>query len=46
VPEITIDAAALDRIDQIVPPGTNFDTADGGWIPPALANPRLRRRVA
>ncbi|HEX4015926.1 MAG TPA: aldo/keto reductase, partial [Frankiaceae bacterium] len=34
----------LDRIDEIVPPGTTLNRADAGWDPPALANKRLRRR--
>jgi aryl-alcohol dehydrogenase-like predicted oxidoreductase len=39
-----LDARILDRIDEIVPPGTNFSLADAGFTPPALADPRLRRR--
>src|SRR5437868_8542153 len=34
--EATLDQALLDRIDQIVPPGTNFSFADAGWTPPAV----------
>jgi aryl-alcohol dehydrogenase-like predicted oxidoreductase len=34
----------LDRIDEIVPPGSTINRADAGWDPPALANKRLRRR--
>ncbi len=34
----------LDRIDEIVPPGTNLNPADGSYVPPALADPALRRR--
>ena len=33
----------LDRIDEIVPPGTNINPADGGWQNPAL-EPAARRR--
>ena len=33
----------LDRIDEIVPPGTNLNPADGGWQNPAL-EPAARRR--
>jgi aryl-alcohol dehydrogenase-like predicted oxidoreductase len=33
----------LDRIDQIVPPGTNINPADSGWANPALG-PAARRR--
>ncbi len=35
----------LDRIDEIVPPGTNLDANDGGWQDPAL-EPAARRRPA
>ena len=34
----------LDRIDEIVPPGTNFTWADAGYSPPMVADPRRRRR--
>jgi aryl-alcohol dehydrogenase-like predicted oxidoreductase len=33
----------LDRIDEIVPPGTNLNPADAGWQSPAL-EPAARRR--
>ena len=33
----------LDRIDEIVPPGTNVNPADAGWQNPAL-EPAARRR--
>ena len=39
-----LDAAVLDRIDEIVPPGTNFSSADSGWVPPSIENAALRRR--
>jgi aryl-alcohol dehydrogenase-like predicted oxidoreductase len=42
--DVQLDAALLDRIDEIVPPGTNFSDADAGFTPPALADPALRRR--
>jgi aryl-alcohol dehydrogenase-like predicted oxidoreductase len=42
--DVHLDDALLDRIDEIVPPGTNFSLFDAGWTPPALADPRLRRR--
>jgi len=42
--DVTLDEAVLDRIDEIVPPGTNLNPADAGYTPPALANPPLRRR--
>ncbi|HWM01396.1 MAG TPA: hypothetical protein VNP92_03560 [Actinophytocola sp.] len=34
----------LDRIDQIVPPGTDVGALDQAYQPPALENPSLRRR--
>ena len=34
----------LDRIDKIVPPGTNLNAADRGYDPPALTDRSLRRR--
>jgi hypothetical protein len=33
----------LDRIDEIVAPGTNLNAADAGWQNPAL-EPAARRR--
>jgi aryl-alcohol dehydrogenase (NADP+) len=37
-------AEILDRIDEIVPPGTDAGPLDQAYLPPALLNPRLRRR--
>jgi len=42
--DVQLDAPVLDRIDEIVPPGTNFSHADSGWMPPAVAESALRRR--
>ena len=42
--DVELDDALLDRIDEIVPPGTNLNPVDAGYTPPALANPALRRR--
>jgi aryl-alcohol dehydrogenase-like predicted oxidoreductase len=42
--DVALPADVLDRIDEIVPPGQTFSLADAGYVPPALANPRLRRR--
>jgi hypothetical protein len=36
----------LDRIDEIVPPGTDVGTLDQAYLPPARLNPSLRRRPA
>jgi aryl-alcohol dehydrogenase-like predicted oxidoreductase len=41
--EVRLDAGVLDRIDQIVPPGTNVNPVDGGWQNPDL-RPEARRR--
>jgi aryl-alcohol dehydrogenase-like predicted oxidoreductase len=41
--DVTLDAAILDRIDEIVLPGTNVNPADGGWQNPDL-EPAARRR--
>ncbi|MBO0788512.1 MAG: aldo/keto reductase [Actinobacteria bacterium] len=41
---VALDDDVLDRIDQLVPPGTTLNQADAGWQPPALADPGLRRR--
>ncbi|MEU5941736.1 aldo/keto reductase [Micromonospora sp. NPDC047548] len=41
---LTLDDAMLDRIDEIVPPGTDMYQADGAWRQPALTDPALRRR--
>ncbi|MFL6077660.1 MAG: aldo/keto reductase [Mycobacteriales bacterium] len=41
---LVLDDATLDRIDEIVPPGTNLYRVDGAWLPPSLADPALRRR--
>ena len=43
-PEITLDPAVLDRIDELVSPGTNVNSDDGGWSPSVLANADARRR--
>jgi aryl-alcohol dehydrogenase-like predicted oxidoreductase len=34
--EVRLDDELLDRIDEIVPPGTIFNRADTGWTPPGL----------
>ena len=39
-----LEDVLLDRIDEIVPPGTNVNQADTGWDAPWLADPSLRRR--
>ena len=37
-------ADVLDRIDKIVPPGTDINSWDSGWLAPAIIDKRLRRR--
>ena len=44
--DVTLSDDVLDRIDEIVPPGTNVNPADAGYVPPALADASLRRRPA
>ncbi|GAB3938313.1 aldo/keto reductase [Micromonospora vulcania] len=41
---LTLDDAVLNRIDEIVVPGTNLYQPDGVWAPPALTDASLRRR--
>jgi aryl-alcohol dehydrogenase-like predicted oxidoreductase len=41
--DVTLDAAVLDRIDEIVAPGTNLNPSDAGWTNPALAATARRR---
>jgi aryl-alcohol dehydrogenase-like predicted oxidoreductase len=38
-----LDDALLDRIDEIVPPGTTLNQADAGWANPALSREARRR---
>ena len=42
--DVTLTDEILDRIDEIVPPGTDIGTLDQAYVPPALHNPSLRRR--
>jgi aryl-alcohol dehydrogenase-like predicted oxidoreductase len=41
--EIPLSDDVLDRIDEIVLPGTNINPADGGWVSPALQSEARRR---
>jgi aryl-alcohol dehydrogenase-like predicted oxidoreductase len=41
--DVTLTPDVLDRIDEIVPPGTNLNPADAGWANPHL-QPANRRR--
>jgi len=42
--DVKLSDKLLDRIDAIVPPGTNLNPGDAGFTPLALADPRRRRR--
>jgi aryl-alcohol dehydrogenase-like predicted oxidoreductase len=42
--EVSLNDEILDRIDQIVPPGTDVGTLDQAYQPQALQSPELRRR--
>src|SRR3954447_12460378 len=42
--KFSLSPDVLDRIDEIVPPGTTLNEADRGYAPPALTDPALRRR--
>jgi aryl-alcohol dehydrogenase-like predicted oxidoreductase len=41
--EVKLSQDVLDRIDEIVPPGSTLNAADAGWQPPGLL-PASRRR--
>jgi aryl-alcohol dehydrogenase-like predicted oxidoreductase len=41
--DVELSDDILNRIDQIVPPGTTINPADAGWVSPAL-EPAARRR--
>jgi aryl-alcohol dehydrogenase-like predicted oxidoreductase len=42
--DLALDDAVLDRIDEIVAPGTELAFPGGGWTPPSLTDPTARRR--
>jgi aryl-alcohol dehydrogenase-like predicted oxidoreductase len=42
--DTVLSVDVLDRIDEIVPPGTDLNRADSYYSPPALADKTLRRR--
>jgi aryl-alcohol dehydrogenase-like predicted oxidoreductase len=44
--ELALDDAVLDRIDEIVPPGTDVGRLDMAYQPPAIVHAHLRRRRA
>ncbi|HEY6533366.1 MAG TPA: aldo/keto reductase [Acidimicrobiales bacterium] len=42
--DIGLTDDVLDRIDELVPPGTNLNSADAGYLPPMVARASARRR--
>jgi aryl-alcohol dehydrogenase-like predicted oxidoreductase len=42
--DVHLSPELLDRIDELVPPGTNLNASDAGWDPPSLTRADLRRR--
>jgi aryl-alcohol dehydrogenase-like predicted oxidoreductase len=42
--KVRLSPEVLDRIDEIVPPGTTLNAADAGYEPPSITEPSLRRR--
>jgi aryl-alcohol dehydrogenase-like predicted oxidoreductase len=42
--ELRLSPDVLDRIDEIVPPGSDLNATDVGWVPTAIADASLRRR--
>jgi aryl-alcohol dehydrogenase-like predicted oxidoreductase len=42
--DVVLTPEVLDRIDAIVPPGVNLAFGDRGYLPPSLADKKLRRR--
>jgi aryl-alcohol dehydrogenase-like predicted oxidoreductase len=41
--DVVLTGDVLDKIDEIVPPGTTLNPGDRGYEPPALTDPSLRR---
>jgi aryl-alcohol dehydrogenase-like predicted oxidoreductase len=41
--EVKLEQSVLDRIDEIVTPGTNLSWLDAGLVPPSIATPANRR---
>jgi hypothetical protein len=42
--DVVLSDEVLDRIDEIVPPGTDIGTLDQAYVPPAIQQTELRRR--
>jgi aryl-alcohol dehydrogenase-like predicted oxidoreductase len=44
--DVRLDDGVLDRIDELVPPGTDVNRSDAGWSPPWIEQAWRRRRPA
>jgi aryl-alcohol dehydrogenase (NADP+) len=42
--DVVLSGDVLDRIDEIVPPGTDIGTLDQAYVPSAIQQAALRRR--
>jgi aryl-alcohol dehydrogenase-like predicted oxidoreductase len=42
--DVKLDVDVLNRIDEIMPPGTNVNVEDAGWAPSVLTRAHRRRR--
>jgi hypothetical protein len=42
--DVVLSDDVLDRIDEIVSPGTDIGTLDQAYVPPAIQKTELRRR--
>jgi len=42
--ELRLGTDVLDRVDEIVPPGTDLNDTDVGWVPASISDVNLRRR--
>ena len=42
--DVRLDSALLDRIDEVVTPGTNVSWHDAGLVPASIADASARRR--
>ncbi|MFD6450302.1 hypothetical protein ACFWF3_05930, partial [Nocardia sp. NPDC060220] len=43
--DVRLSTEVLDRIDEIVAPGTTLSPADEGYLPPSLTDAAVRRRT-
>jgi aryl-alcohol dehydrogenase-like predicted oxidoreductase len=44
--DVRLDDDTLDAVDELVPPGTNVNQGEAGWVAPAIAQAWRRRRPA